>query len=123
MMETKEKLQRVLDVIDGRAHPSTLVEILPKPGVDEENVIRLAVDYLIARERERTGGHTTSRFRLRITRTKEIHEGDEVRKEEEVVHETDWLPEHSQISVPMMTAQVRQNYPNAEISVVRSYEN
>jgi hypothetical protein len=122
MMDTKAKLQRVLDVIDGRAHPSTLVEVLPAPDVVEENVLRMAVDFLVAREKEKMGGPAASRFRLKVTKTKEIHEGDEVRREEEVLHLTDWMPEVSQLSAPMQAGQARQSFPDAAILVERSYE-
>jgi hypothetical protein len=110
-MTTKEKLQRVLDVIDGRAHPSTLIEILPKPDVQEENILRLAVDFLVAREREKIGGTAASQFRLKVM------QGNEE------LHVTDWKPEHSQMSVPMMMAQLRQEYPREAISVERSVAN
>jgi hypothetical protein len=110
-MTTKEKLQRVLDVIDGRAHPSTLVEILPKPDVQEENILRLAVDFLVAREREKMGGQSSSQFRLKVMNG----------TEELLV--TDWKPEHSQISAPIMMAQLRQEYPREEIVVERSFAN
>lgn len=109
-MNTKDKLQKVLDVIDGRAHPSTLKEILPPSDVQEENVFKMATDYLVAREMEKRGGQAASRFRLKVKDgTEEFF--------------TDWKPEHSQMSVPMLMAQLRQEYPKGEISVERSVAN
>lgn len=121
-MEIKDKMQTVLDVISGRKHPSVLRDILPEPGVVEENFIRLAVDFLVARELQRAGGPANNQFRLRITETKEIHEGEEVKKEEVLLEETDWHPEITQISVPTLMAQKRQQYPRAAIVVERNYE-
>jgi hypothetical protein len=122
VMDTKAKLQRVLDVIDGRTHPSSLIEILPAPDVVEENVLRLAVDFLFAREREKMGGPASSYFRLTVTKTKEIREGEDVSYENEILHVTEWMPERSQISAPSAQGQLRQVYPNAEIVVERKYE-
>lgn len=121
-MEIKEKMQTVLAVIDGRQHPSVLRDILPAPGEVEENFIRLAVDFLVARERERAGGPASNQFRLRITETKKIHTGEEVETEEVELEVTDWHPERTQLSVPMLTAQKRQQYPNAAFTVERNYE-
>lgn len=108
-MDMKEKLQKVFDVIDGRAHPSTLVEILPAPGVVEENVIRLALDRLVAREIERIQGPATNKFRLKVVEGKNETW-------------TDWEPERTQGSVPSKMAQIRRAVPGAAISVERSYE-
>ena len=121
-MDTKEKMQTVLDVIGGRKHPSVLRDILPAPDEVEENFIRLAVDYLVARERERAGGPATNQYRLKISETKEIRTGDEVEVIENVLEITDWLPERTQISIPTAVAQKRQQYPRAAISVEKSYE-
>lgn len=121
-MEIKQKMQTVLAVIDGREHPSVLRDILPAPGVVEENFIRLAVDFLVARERERAGGPSGNQFRLRITESKEVHIGEEVESGEVELEVTDWHPELTQISVPTLTAQKRQQYPRAAIAVERNYE-
>lgn len=121
-MEIKDKMNMVLAVIDGRAHPSTLRDILPAPGEVEENFIRLAVDFLVAREREKAGGPAPNQFRLAVVKTKEIHEGDEVRHEHEELYVTDWMPERSPLSAPSVQGQLRQQYPNADIFVERKYE-
>ena len=121
-MEVRDKLQTVLDVIGNRAHPSVLRDLLPKPGVVEENFIRLAVDYLVARELQRVGGPASNQFRLRITETKEVHIGEEVETGEVELEVTDWHPELTQISVPILMAQKRQQYPRAAITVERNYE-
>lgn len=121
-MDIKEKMQTVLDVIGGRSHPSVLRDILPAPGVIEENFIRLAVDFLVARELQRVGGPANNQFRLRITETKEIRVGEDVNTEEVELEVTDWHPEITQISVPILMAQKRQQYPRAAMYVERNYE-
>lgn len=120
-METKDKIQRVLDVIDGKAHPSTLVEVLPKPEEQGENVVRMAVDYLMARQMERVKAPASNSFRLVVTDTLEVHEGNEVKKQTKELHVTDWTPERSQLSVPTATAELRKQYPREAISVERAY--
>lgn len=121
-MEIKEKMQMALKVIDGREHPSVLRDLLPAPGEAEENWIRLAVDYLVARELQRKGGAASNQFRLRITETKETRIGDDVKTEEVELEVTDWHPELTQISVPILMAQKRQQYPRAAMYVERNYE-
>lgn len=121
-MDIKEKMQTVLDVIGGKQHPSVLRDILPAPGEVEENFIRLAVDFLVARERERAGGPAANMFRLKITESIEVHEGEDVQVKDETSHFTEWQPERTQISVPTTMAQIRQRYPRAAITVERNYE-
>lgn len=120
-MEIRDKMQMVLDVVDGRVHPSALATILPKEDEVEENFIKLAVDFLVSRERERTG-EAGNEFKLKATETIEIHEGETVEKKETLVHESEWYPERSAISVPTKTAALRQQFPKAAIQVERRYE-
>lgn len=107
IMETKDKVQKVLDVIDGRAHPSTLVEILPKKDEEYDNFIRLAVDFLVAKSLERANAPASNYFRLRVFNNKDNFYDD-------------WLPERSQLSAPMRVAEIRQLHPGAVVSVERS---
>jgi hypothetical protein len=104
-MTVQEKIQLVLNVIDGKARPSELKPILDEPS--EVNIFRAAVDHIVGKVlRERENNRAQFRFKI-------VEQGRE--------SFTDWAPELSQFSAGWAMNQLRLDRPHAEISVERKY--
>ena len=105
MMDIREQIQLVLDVISGKRPYAALQPIIDNPsGV---NVFKAAVDHLVGKvlARQATG---KNEFRFRV-----IEHGQE--------SFTDWIPEVTQFSSMMAMGQLRLERPHAEIAIERRY--
>jgi hypothetical protein len=103
-MTTQEKVQLVLNVIDGKATPSDLKPVLDEPC--EVNVFKCAVDHCVGKVLRQQGAGPQFRFKL---------------KEQGGESFTDWRPEQTQFSASMAMGQLRLEHPHAEISIERQY--
>lgn len=134
-MDTIEKIQVFEQVAKGKEHPSVLKELIPEPN-EEGNWIRDAVEHIVAQRLQQAAANKQRiRFKIaemvpgektEIIRTEVTNlDGSkknvrvEVPKMVEKVEFTDWYPEHSQFSAPMMMGQLRQRFQKAAISVER----
>lgn len=104
-MTTQEKIQLVLNVIDGKVEPSALKPILDEPG--DVNVFKAAVDHCVGKVlKDRNDGGP--RFRFKITEhNQNIFTG--------------WEPETSQFAAGFAMNQIRLEHPQAAISIERQY--
>lgn len=104
-MDTREKIQLVLDVIDGKIHPSALKQMLDEP--EEVNIFKCAVDHIVGKVLQQSSGKRVE-FRFKLT-----EKGEE--------SFTDWQPEFSQLAAGFAMSQVRLAHPHAEVSIERRY--
>jgi hypothetical protein len=104
-MTTQEKIQLVLDVINGKLPPADLKPILDEPS--DINVFKAAVDHCVGKVlKDRNEGG--AQFRFKITE----HAQDIF---------TGWEPETSQLSAGWAMNQLRLERPQAAISIERRY--
>lgn len=134
-MDAIEKIQVFEQVAKGKEHPSVLKDLIPEPN-EEGNWIKDAVDHIVAQRLQQAAANQ-QKIRFKIVEmvkgdeteivTTEVVDLDgskrrvkaEVPKMVEKAELTDWYPEHSQFSAPMMMGQLRQKFPKATIYVER----
>lgn len=105
MIDTTRKIQLVLNVIDGKAHPSVLKDILPEQGVEEPNFIKFAVDHIVGWVLQQASTNK-NQFRFKI-------------EEHGNITMTPWQAESSQFSASMAMGQLRKEHPHAAIAIER----
>lgn len=102
-MNTAEKVQLTLDVINGKQPLSTLRDHLD----DSANFLRLAVDHCVGQALSQAAVNRTE-FRFSL-------------KEQGSTRLTPWRPEVSQFAASQAMGQLRQQHPQAEIAIERRY--
>lgn len=107
-MDVQQKIQTVLNVIDGKQPPSALRSIIDEAGDGHEiNVFKAATDFIVARVLQQCeAGKAQFRFRI---------------KEHNAESFTDWQTEGSQFAASMAMGQIRLQHPQAEIAIERRY--
>lgn len=104
-MEVQQKIQTVLNVIDGKVPASELKPVIDDPS--DVNVFKLAVDHIVGKVLQRQAtGKVQFRFKL---------------KEHGSESFTGWQPETTQFTTSMAMGQLRLQHPQAEISIERRY--
>lgn len=136
MIDVVENITKFQEVAAGNAHPSELKPLLPDEPNDDPNWIAMAVNQIVT---QRLQAAAANQYKFRLKMVTMVQEGEEDFETEvtdldgskrkvnakrpkmvEQVERSDWFPEDSQFSAPMMVSQFRRKFPQAAISVERS---